>query len=317
MNQPSARDVQNNRRDGESSNHLSSPRPGPAKLAASGTELAAAQRVCRHIARSHQENFLVASVLLPRRMRQHFFNIYAFCRTADDLADQSRSPEAALRGLEALQQQLDQTFLANPPGGIFVALADTIERFHLEKEPFDDLLGAFRQDQHQRHYATFEELLGYCRRSANPVGRIVLRLAACDTGENVQLSDQICSGLQLTNFWQDLARDHAIGRVYLPAEEMDRHGVTASMLAAGSAPPELRRLLCRHCELAESFLRAGLPLAGRVPGWLSGDVKLFAHGGLATLRAVRKNGFDVLSQRPTVSRWRQATLVGRALLGWL
>ena len=209
----------------------------------STAERRSAERETRRLARSHYENFLVASVLLPRRLRQPFYNVYAFCRIADDLADESGSTTAALALLSEFQSHLDQTFQGEPPNPTFIALSGTIDEFDLPKQPFDDLLDAFRQDQHKFRYADFQEISEYCRRSANPVGRLVLQLADCCTPENANLSDEICTGLQLANFWQDIARDYGIGRIYLPAEEMDRFGVEESMLGRSYTPPELRRLL--------------------------------------------------------------------------
>jgi len=255
--------------------------------------------------------------MLPRRLRQHFYNIYAFCRTADDLADQSPSAEEALLRLDAFQSQLNDTFQGRPGENLFIALCRTIERYDLPKQPFDDLLDAFRQDQRKTRYKNVEELFEYCCRSANPVGRIVLCLGECLDDDNAVLSDQICTGLQLANFCQDVARDYASGRVYLPAEQRTRFGVTEAMLGESSTTHELRQLLASECDRAESFFHRGLPLAQRVPGWLSSDIKLFAHGGLATLSAIRRIDFDVLSSRPTVSRWRQSGLVIRAVLGLL
>lgn len=279
--------------------------------------LAAAEKASRKLARSHYENFLVATVLLPRRLRQPFYNIYAFCRTADDLADESPSPADAMAGLHEFQQRLDDTFRGQPPDHLFLALSHTIDQFRLPKEPFDDLLEAFRQDQIKRSYANFDELLDYCRRSANPVGRLVLRLGGCFDDDRAEQSDQICTGLQLANFWQDVARDHAIGRVYLPADGMESFGVTAEMLSAGSTPPPLRELLRSECDRAEQYFRRGLPLADQVPRWFAGDIRLFAHGGLATLDAIRGIDFDVLAQRPTVGKARQLWMVAKATVGLL
>src|SRR5690606_25842748 len=205
--------------------------------------LAQAEAHCRRLARSHYENFLVASVLLPRAMRQPFYNVYAFCRHADDLADESGSPQLALDRLHDWQVQLQRCFSGRAEHPIFVALSDTRSRFQLSIEPFDQLLDAFRQDQTKTRYATFAERLDYCRRSANPVGRIVLRLAAADSPENMELSDRICTGLQLANHWQDIRRDFLAGRIYLPQDAMDAHGVTEPMLGETRACEPLRRLI--------------------------------------------------------------------------
>lgn len=251
-------------------------------------------------------------------MRQPFYNIYAFCRTADDTADESPSAESALAGLDRLQSQIDVTFAGSPPPtSFFPALADTIATYQLEKQPFDDLLSAFRQDQHTSVYETTPQLIDYCMRSANPVGRLILQLADSLNEHAVKLSDQICTGLQLANFWQDVARDRQQGRIYIPADARDQFGVQAAMLDQSTTPPAMRKLLAELCDQAEAYLRRGLPLADHVPKWLSGDIKLFAHGGLATLDAIRKIDFDVLRVRPTVGKFRQATLVVRASLGKL
>lgn len=287
------------------------------------------RRFCKRLATSHYENFLVASILLPRRFRQPFYSIYAFCRTADDVADESGSPERALAGLEKLQNSVDAMFgkvrcgFSGVPGtecrvdNLFPALSDTVATFELDKQPFDDLLSAFRQDQHCVEYESESQLLDYCRRSANPVGRMLLQLAGCCDDENAALSDEICTGLQLANFWQDVSRDHAIGRIYLPRDQREAFGVSPASLAGSTTPPSLRKLLCELCSRAEAHFRRGLPLADRVPSWLSSDIKLFAHGGLATLNAIRRIDFDCLRVRPKVSKTTQLSLVARAVLGWL
>lgn len=302
-------DLQDNREDAEESNP-SHPRADPAAIRRAEAET-------RRLAKSHYENFVVASLLLPRRLRQPFYNVYAFCRTADDLADESASPDQALQQLARFRHQLDQSFAGRPTGNLFLALSGTVRQFGLEQQPFHDLLDAFVQDQRVTRYRSIDELLGYCRRSANPVGRIVLRLAGVDDRTNNELSDQICTGLQLANFWQDVARDFAIGRVYLPQDEMSRFGVDESMLSLPSAPKPLRNLLRSECDRAEEFFHRGLALADRVPNWFSRNIKLFAHGGLATLNAIAAIDYDVLASRPTVSRRQQCWLIVKATLGTL
>lgn len=281
-------------------------------------ELLAAWQHCRQIALRHYENFLVASVLLPRAMKQPFYNVYAFCRHADDLADQSPSPEIATERLAHWQEQLDRCFAGQSVDHpIFIALAHTIKQFDLQQRPFDDLLDAFRQDQIKTRYANFAELLDYCRRSANPVGHIVLRLAAADTPANVVLSDSICTGLQLANHWQDIARDFRSGRVYLPQDALAAGGIDESMLGQPIACDRTKRVIASQCAQARQFLVDGLPLADRVPTWLASDIRLFAHGGLATLDAIARCDHDTLANRPTVSKLRQIALVLRAMLGRL
>jgi len=281
-------------------------------------QLSVAQRYCRRIALGHYENFLVASALLPRRMKQPFYNVYAFCRHADDLADESPSPDIATERLNHWQQQLDQCFAGQSVDHpIFVALSQTISQFHLLQRPFDDLLDAFRQDQIKTRFADLPELLDYCRRSANPVGQIVLRLANADSPENIALSDSICTGLQLANHWQDIRRDFQSGRIYLPQDALAAANVTESMLAQTKATDAVKRLIAAQCQQARELLLAGLPLADRVPRWLASDVRLFAHGGLETLDAIARCDYEDRYKRPTVSKTRQLKLVVRAMLGRL
>jgi len=279
--------------------------------------LAAAERICRRIATGHYENFLVASVFLPRAMRQPFYNVYAYCRHADDLADESPTPEIATQKLADWQRQLQACFAGNATHPIFIALRDTDQRFDLRMEPFNDLIQAFLQDQVKVRYQTFDELLDYCRRSADPVGRIVLRLANADSDENLKLSDSVCTGLQLANHWQDVARDFRSGRIYLPAQDASRFGVDLERIHDVAQRKEFQDLLRFECDRAASFLRHGLPLASQVPRWLAKDIRLFIHGGLATLAAIANLHYDVLSQRPTVSRLRQMRLIVAAYVGRL
>ncbi|WP_238388556.1 squalene synthase HpnC [Roseimaritima ulvae] len=281
-----------------------------------------AETACRRLAKSHYENFLVGTLFIPRAIRQDFFNLYAYCRTADDLADESPSPEAALTALRQWRSGFLQCIdaelpLAELPHPIFVALRHTIQRHRLPPQPFLDLLEAFEQDQTVTQYATFDQLLEYCRRSANPVGRLVLRLGGCDDPALDALSDRICTGLQLANFCQDVRRDRVLGRVYLPAEDRQRFGVAESDLDAPRAGEPLKQLLRFEVERTADYLRGGLPLADRVPRWLARDIRLFAHGGLETLRAIRRGDYDVLQRRPRVTRWRQVLLLGRAAVGRL
>lgn len=272
-----------------------------------------AESYCRHLAQSHYENFTVASWLLPRHLRQHFYNIYAYCRWSDDLADETNSPEESLRLLDWWEGQLTRAFAGNAEHPVFVALQTTIDEFAIPLEPFQSLLVAFRRDQTQTRYQTFDDLLDYCRYSANPVGHLVLYLGRCHNPMTVPLSDSICTGLQLANHWQDLARDYQRGRVYLPAAEMAEYGVQESMLGEGSTSLELCRLLALEVDRAQSFLELGWPLVSLVPRELKLDVQLFLRGGLATLDAIRRVDYDVLATRPTISKWHKFQLL---LLAW-
>jgi squalene synthase HpnC len=278
-----------------------------------------AESLTRALAGVNYENFLVASFLLPRRLRQPFFNIYAYCRIADDLADESPSPEVAITRLQEFRQHFDAAIAGSPTSNLFLALTKTMGEFGLPNAPFYHLLDAFEQDQTKTRYQSFDELLGYCRRSANPVGQIVLKLADCYNEETESLSDDICTGLQLANHWQDVGRDFAIGRIYLPMDCWDQFGVDESMFgkpgeAVSSTPEPLRQMIKSQCELAQQYLDRGLSLGDRVPRWMAADIKLFAHGGLQTLAAIKEIRYDVLAVRPTVSKLVQLKLMAKATL---
>ena len=260
------------------------------------------RRYCRRLAESHYENFTVASRLLPRGLRQHVCNVYAYCRWADDLADEIGDPQRSLMLLDWWEGQLDACYAGKAVHPVFVALGETIREFDIPREPFGDLLTAFRQDQRTTRYETFDELLGYCRCSADPVGRLVLYLGRCCTPERARRSDSICTGLQLANFWQDVARDWARGRIYLPLADCRRFGFDEADFARQEADDRFRRLLAFEADRAERHLLDGLPLAAEMPRGLRLPVALFAHGGLATLKAIRRQSFDVWTHRPTVSK---------------
>ncbi len=244
----------------------------------------------------------MASLLLPRALRQHFCNVYAYCRWADDLADETDGPAESLGLLDWWESQLRGCYLDDASHPVFVALAETIREFNLPIEPLADLLVAFRQDQRVTRYETFDQLLEYCRCSANPVGRVVLHLARCCDPDRARLSDSICTGLQLANFWQDVARDWQRGRMYLPLADCRRFGYDEAMLARRELNPSFRRLLAAEVAEAETWLRRGLPLVRMVPRAVQVDVSLFVHGGLAILEAIRRQDYDVLSRRPVVGR---------------
>lgn len=280
--------------------------------------LAASRAYCECLARSHYENFTVASWLLPRRLRQHFYNVYAYCRIADDLADESAGGQTAIDLLDGWQAQLEACFRGDSAHPVFVALAETIAEFEIPIEPFRDLLVAFRQDQLTQRYETRDELLDYCRNSANPVGRIVLHLARRVNSRTLPLSDAICTGLQLANFWQDVARDWQMGRRYLPAETMRRFRLSEQAFASQQATPEFRVALACEVDEAERLLREGAALANLIPPDLRFDIWLFAQGGLAILRRIRQLDFDVWSQRPTVTKGDRVRLLAQGILrhGW-
>ncbi len=250
-------------------------------------------------------------------MRQPFYNVYAYCRHADDIADLSPSREEATTKLIDWRRQLADCFSGAALHPIFVALKETIEQFDLVMEPFDDLISAFLQDQTKLRYKTHDELIDYCRRSANPVGRIVLKLAGAASDDNVLLSDSICTGLQLANHWQDLQRDFQAGRVYLPSEDAGRFGVDLERLGDAEQALAVREMVQWECDRAEKLLRSGLGLANQVPRWLAKDIRLIGHGGISTLDAIRKIDYRVMSTRPVVSRLEQVRLVVAAFFGCL
>ena len=284
--------------------------------------LAEAQAYCRRLTESHYENFHVASWFLPKRLRPHFESIYAYCRISDDLGDEVETPAQALLLLDFWQTQLDDCY-AGPNAGnvlhpVFVALAETIRVCDIPKQPFADLLVAFRQDQTVFRYETREELLGYCRYSANPVGRLVLFACGYRDAERFCLSDATCTALQLANFWQDVAEDWRRGRVYLPLEDMRRFGVETSVIAGGVATPEFRSLLRDEVKWARELFAGGMPLLTMVDKELALDLDLFSRGGLEICAAIEKQNYDVLGSRPAISKGRKAALLLRALSGkWI
>jgi squalene synthase HpnC len=275
-------------------------------------DLAAAEAFCRAVARRHYENFTVATRLVPPRLRQHLANVYAFARWADDLGDESATPAEATVALADWRDELDACFAGRPRHPVFVALADTIRRADLDREPFANLIDAFEQDQTTQRYASRDELVGYCQRSADPVGRIVLALEGCRDPDLVAMSDSICTGLQLVNFWQDVRRDRLAGRVYLPQDDMERFGVDEAMLDESAACPALRRLLAEEVAWARRCFEAGADLADAAPPVLRPAIAMFVGGGRAVADAIERVGFDTLSRRPTVDRLTKASLAIRA-----
>jgi squalene synthase HpnC len=269
------------------------------------------RRYCRRLARRHYENFTVANWLLPGRLRQHFSNLYAYCRWADDLADETGDPEKSLALLDWWEEQLQACYRGRTAHPVYVALAETIRQFRIPPDPFADLLVAFRQDQRVRRYETFEQLLEYCRHSANPVGRLVLYVGQCHDDETARLSDSICTGLQLANFWQDVARDWDRGRIYLPQARCRQFGYDEPMFGRRECNQAFRHLLAAEVGEAAVWLRRGLPLVQRVPSWMRLQVALFIYGGLAILDAIRRQDYDVWACRPALSKLEKLRLFAR------
>ncbi len=281
--------------------------------------LAQAQAWCQRLTETHYENFHVASWFLPERLRTHFHAIYAYCRVSDDLGDETGDTQLSLALLDWWAEQLELCYRGTATHPVFVALLPTIQACSIPMEPFADLLVAFRQDQAITRFASIEEVLGYCRYSANPVGRLVLYVAGYRDEERFRLSDQTCTALQLANFWQDVRVDHAKGRIYLPQADMARFKVTESMIAEGienaQAPAAVRDLLRYEAGYARVMFHNGLPLIRMVDRDLAVDLDLFSRGGLEILRAIEAQGYDVLRRRPSLSKQRKAALLVRALAG--
>src|SRR6266853_3287074 len=247
---------------------------------------AEAREYCRRLARSHYENFSVATWFLPERLRQHFFNIYAYCRISDDLGDEVGDPQASLEMLDQWQAELDACYAGTPRHPVFVALEETVHKFEIPKQPFDDLLKAFRQDQTVTRYERFEDLLGYCRHSANPVGHLVLYLCGYRDCERQTLSDSTCTALQLANFWQDVSVDYAKGRIYLPLEDLRRYEVSEEEIAAARNTQAFCELMRFEVQRARDWFSQGWPLSGRVDRELAVDLELFTRGGQEILNAI-------------------------------
>ncbi len=279
----------------------------------SAPSLEQAHEYCRQLARSHYENFSVATWFLPKNLRQDFLNVYAYCRISDDLGDEVGSTAEALALLELWGQELDACYEGRARHPVFVALAETIRECSIPKEPFADLLTAFRQDQTVTRYATMEDVLAYCHYSANPVGRLVLYACGQADEERFRFSDATCSALQLANFWQDVREDYARGRVYLPQEDMEFFHVNDETIAQGIATPEFRALLRYEVDYARELFEQGLPLIGMVNRDLALDLDLFSRGGLEILRAIERLDYDVLSTRPAISKSTKVKLALRAV----
>jgi squalene synthase HpnC len=272
---------------------------------------------CQRLARSHYENFSVASWFLPARLRQHFFNVYAYCRISDDLGDEVGNPAASLLLLDQWQKELEACYGGSPRHPVFIALAETVRTCEIPQHEFSDLLTAFRQDQTVTRYETFDDLLGYCLNSANPVGHLVLYLCGYRDAERQKLSDYTCTALQLANFWQDVSVDYAKGRIYLPLESLRRFGVREEDLAANRNTSGFCEMMRFEVERAREWFARGLPLVGKVDKELAIDLELFTRGGQEILNAIEKQGYAVLGRRPAISKPRKLMLVGRAALGKL
>ena len=275
-----------------------------------------AYRVCEDIARTHYENFPVASRFIPADRRSALAAIYAFARQADDVADAEAPSEDRVESLEAIEEALLRALDGAPRGPVLTALADAVERHHLPTEPFLDLLGAFRLDARDTVFPTWSDLLAYCRGSANPVGRLVLTLHGIADPDTLRRSDSICTALQLTNFWQDLGPDLKRGRLFLPLEDLARFGLRREGLTRPESREALTRLLRHECALTRDLFARGAPIVKRTPRLLSIHLRATIAGGRAILRSVERLGGSVLERRPSLTGAARVGIAIRALAGF-
>jgi squalene synthase HpnC len=272
-----------------------------------------AEAYTRWLATHHYENFHVVSFLLPKRLHQDFYNVYAFCRWADDLGDEIGDKQESLRLLAWWREQLSAMYAGQAGHPVFVALQGAVERHGIPEEPFADLIRAFVQDQTVARYQTYDELFEYCRYSANPVGRLVLRLCGYSDPERVRFSDATCTALQLANFWQDVTVDLLKDRVYIPIEALERHGSSVEEVFTLRATPAFRSAMREVVDRAQALFEQGLPLAQTVDRRLALDLELFSRGGMRVLEKIRERDYDVLSGRPAISRGERVRLLVGAM----
>ena len=283
------------------------------KLPADGCTPEAAQEYTRWLATHHYENFNVASWLLPKQLHQHFYNLYAYCRWADDLGDEIPERERALELLDWWERELDACYEGKPSHPVFVALRETIVAKDVPKQPFADLLKAFRQDQVVKRYPTWDSVIDYCVYSANPVGRLVLYLCGYRDEQRQRLSDATCTALQLANFWQDVSRDLEKGRIYIPLDRAAARGLTDKEIVGKKFDERYVELMKDLIAQTRELFDKGMPLAKMVDGKLSVDLEMFSRGGIAILDAIEAMGYDTLNARPAISKGKQIRLLGRAV----
>jgi squalene synthase HpnC len=267
----------------------------------------------RWLATHHYENFQVVSFLLPKRLHQDFYNVYAFCRWSDDLGDEIADTGESLRLLKWWREELHSMYEGRARHPVFVALRKTVAAHRLPIEPFDDLITAFEQDQTVTRYRNFEELFAYCRYSANPVGRLVLGLCGYRDAQRQELSDATCTALQLANFWQDVIVDLQKDRVYLPLDVLERHGYPQEDLFARRFDACFRDVMKEVTGVARELFLKGLPLADQVDRRLAIDLELFSRGGLKILEKIERQDYDVLRARPAITKTERVGLLLGAL----
>lgn len=273
-----------------------------------------ARAYCERLAKSHYENFSVATWFLPSKLRPHFYSIYAYCRISDDLGDEVGDPQQSLALLNEWEEELDACYAGVPRHPVFVALRPTIQSCNIPREPFANLLEAFRQDQTVTRYQTFDGLLGYCVNSANPVGRLVLYACGYSDQQRQGLSDFTCTALQLANFLQDVSFDYGKGRIYLPLEDLNRLGVQESDIAQRRFSTAFRDLMKFEVQRAREWFQRGRALIGMVDRELAIDIELFTRGGEEILNCIERQDYDVLRARPAISKPRKLALVASAAL---
>jgi len=272
---------------------------------------------CLGVVRGHYENFPVASWLIPPERRPHIAAVYAFARAADDMADEGSLPVAErLRRLDAWETALERAYAGQADHPVFIALSETVARYGIPKQLLTDLLTAFRSDVGAQRFSSFDSLLGYCRHSANPIGRLVLLIFEDASDRTCALSDHICSGLQLANFWQDLSVDLPRNRLYLPLDDLERFGYTESNLRTRQPDPRIEELLRLLVSRTRALFEAGRPLLEEVSRTLRMEVVLSWRGGMAILDRVEREGAGVLQRRPTLSPVRKASILISALMRW-
>jgi squalene synthase HpnC len=272
-----------------------------------------ARAYTRWLATHHYENFHVVSFLLPKRLHQDFYNVYAYCRWADDLGDEIGDRAESLRLLEWWRGELDRMYAGRAAHPVFVALGGTVRKYGIPREPFANLIEAFVQDQMVTRYRTWDDLFGYCRNSANPVGRLVLYLCGYSDPERQRLSDATCTALQLANFWQDVTVDLLKDRVYIPLEIMERHGYPLEGLFESLDSPAFRSVMREIVAKARDLFEEGLPLVCMVDRRLALDIDLFSRGGMRILDKIEERDYDVLRARPVISKAERVWLLARSL----
>jgi squalene synthase HpnC len=270
---------------------------------------AQAEAYTRWLATHHYENFQVVSFLLPKRLHQDFYNVYAYCRWADDLGDEMGAPAESLRLLAWWREQLEAMYAGEAAHPVFVALRGTVARHSIPQEPFAELIRAFEQDQTVTRYAAWEDVYAYCRYSANPVGRLVLYLCGYSDAERQRLSDATCTALQLANFWQDVTVDLEKDRLYLPLDVLARHGYTVEDLRAGKFNPAFQGVMRDAVDVARKLFLEGLPLVKTVDRRLAFDLALFSRGGMRVLEKIEQQNYNVLARRPAISKFERVQLL--------